>query len=552
MSDPYGYGAGGPAPDAPPPPPWAPAPEPPVGPPYSPHPPAEEWQRLDRRLLVISPLQVLRGFAVPIVFSLIGIGTQAGAWTLLLIPVSLVAAAVFGAIPWLTTSYRRTATQLELRTGWLNRKRLTAPLDRVRSVDLTASLIHRALGVTKVEIGTGVDDERITLEAVGVAEARRLQQELLDRARPGTPGVGTDVVPEQSLEGSPAAAADGGPAEEQLAVMSWSWLRFAPLNVTQMVVVLAACAGGFQFVDDLPFADVDHAQSAYEWVVGQVIVLVVAVALALGAVLWLVIALVGYVLQWSGFRLVRLRPANRPEETSLQLRAGLLTTRSTTVEERRVRGVELTEQALMRLARGGELATLATGVEEGTATVLPPCPADVAVAVGHDVLEAGSTAPLRMPLVAHGGAARRRAHVRWQRMPVVLTLVALGLTLGFDGPWWPPVLVAVLLGAFGVVGAEQSYRHLGHELTRRPDGTPWHLVVGSGGYNRVRTVLETDGVIGWVVRQSFFQRRLGLATLVATTAAGSESVDVRDVPLPEALRLADAATPGLLTPFRAA
>ena len=101
------------------------------------------------------------------------------------------------------------------------------------------------------------------------------------------------------------------------------------------------------------------------------------------------------------------------------------------------------------------------------------------------------------------------------------------------------------------MGAEQSYRHLGHALTHRPDGTPWHVVMGSGGYDRVRTVLETEGVIGWVVRQSFFQRRLGLATLVATTAAGPESVELRDVPLPEALRLADAATPGLLTPFRA-
>ncbi|HEY1134698.1 MAG TPA: PH domain-containing protein [Nocardioides sp.] len=546
MSDPYGYSAGTGAPV--------------TGPPTE---PADAWRRLDRRLLVISPLLVLRGFAIPIVLSLVGIGTQAGAWTLVLIPVSLVAAIVFGALPWLTTSYRRTATQFELRTGWLNKKRLTAPLDRVRSVDLTASLLHRVLGVTKVEIGTGVDDERMTLEAIDVAAARRLQQELLERSRPGAAPDGAGVAAEGSgaAYGVSGTVTPAGPpgevpgpsstAEEELAALSWSWLRFAPLNVAQMVIVLGACAGAFQFVDDLPFADLDHAQSAYDWVAGQVLVLVAVVALVVAAVLWLVVALVGYVLQWAGFRLVRLRPPGRPEETSLQLRAGLLTTRSTTVEERRVRGVRLTEQALMRLAGGGELATLATGVEQGTATVVPPCPAPVAVTVGHDVLQATDTAPLRVPLVAHGGAARRRAHLRWQRLTVVLALVALGLTLGFDGPWWPPVVTAVLLGLFGVVGAEQSYRHLGHALTHRPDGTPWHLVVGSGGYDRVRTVLETDGVIGWVVRQSFFQRRLDLATLVATTAAGPESVELRDVPLPDALRLADAATPGLLSAFRA-
>jgi putative membrane protein len=62
-------------------------------------------------------------------------------------------------------------------------------------------------------------------------------------------------------------------------------------------------------------------------------------------------------------------------------------------------------------------------------------------------------------------------------------------------------------------------------------------------------MLGTDGIIGWNLRRSFFQRRAGLATLTATTAAGRQRYEVPDVPSAEALRLADAATPGLLTPF---
>ena len=69
---------------------------------------------------------------------------------------------------------------------------------------------------------------------------------------------------------------------------------------------------------------------------------------------------------------------------------------------------------------------------------------------------------------------------------------------------------------------------------------------GAGALQRTRTVLERDGIIGWVVRQSWFQRRVGLATLVATTAAGPESVVVVDLPLAQAIALADAATPGML------
>ena len=73
--------------------------------------------------------------------------------------------------------------------------------------------------------------------------------------------------------------------------------------------------------------------------------------------------------------------------------------------------------------------------------------------------------------------------------------------------------------------------------------------MGSGLLARVRTVLETDGIIGWVVSQSWWQRRIGLADLVATTAAGNERVLVRDVRLDVGVALAQSATPGLLTDF---
>jgi hypothetical protein len=41
------------------------------------------------------------------------------------------------------------------------------------------------------------------------------------------------------------------------------------------------------------------------------------------------------------------------------------------------------------------------------------------------------------------------------------------------------------------------------------------------------------------VRRSFFQRRAGLATLIATTAAGRHRYSIPDVPVDEAWRIAD-------------
>ena len=173
--------------------------------------------------------------------------------------------------------------------------------------------------------------------------------------------------------------------------------------------------------------------------------------------------------------------------------------------------------------------------------VLPPCPRDVAVGVGGAVLE--SAGPLTLPLVEHGPRARRRAWFRQLRGALVVVVVAAVAAWWFDVSWvWVAALAVALLVVAALVG-EASYRHLGHTVTDR------HLVAGSGDLARVRTVLETDGIIGWVFAQSWWQRRIGLTDLVATTAAGDERVLVRDVRLDVAVALADRATPALLTPF---
>ena len=74
-------------------------------------------------------------------------------------------------------------------------------------------------------------------------------------------------------------------------------------------------------------------------------------------------------------------------------------------------------------------------------------------------------------------------------------------------------------------------------------------MVRSGSLNRRRDALETDGVIGWNLRATWFQRRAGLTTLVATTSGGRQAVTAIDIPEPVALALAHAAHPHLIGQF---
>ena len=118
---------------------------------------------------------------MPVVVALVGVSQSDMRWWPFFLPLAILAPLALGAIPWLTTHYRLTEAQIQVRSGLLNKTTSTAPLDRVRSVDLEASLLHRVLGLQKVQIGTGVDDDRITLDALAAADAQALRTTLLRR-----------------------------------------------------------------------------------------------------------------------------------------------------------------------------------------------------------------------------------------------------------------------------------------------------------------------------------------------------------------------------------
>ena len=75
------------------------------------------------------------------------------------------------------------------------------------------------------------------------------------------------------------------------------------------------------------------------------------------------------------------------------------------------------------------------------------------------------------------------------------------------------------------------------------------MITSQGTLVRRRSILATEGIIGWRIHQSWFQRRQGLVTLTATTAAGRQHYEARDVPMAQALAVAAAATEDLVRPF---
>jgi putative membrane protein len=449
-------------------------------------------------------------------------GDSGGLWGVvgLAVPVTL------GIARYLTTSYRITSSRVEVRRGLLNKRVVSAPLDRVRTVDVAASPIHRLLGLVTLRIGTGQGggkpEERLSLDGLTAPAAAELRARLL-HASP--------VAPSATSDGAPLDPAD---RPRVVLRLDLGWVRFAPFTTSGIVIAGAALgllAQSFRTLELTPSVDLDRLER-----LGAIVLVVVGI---LGIVVtFCVLAVVGYLLTNFGFQLTHTGAGG-----AWHLRRGLFTTRETTLDDARVGGVSIGEPLGLRLAHGARLSAIVTGLDrkqQGSSVLVPPAPRAEVDRVAAEVL--GHARPVTGDLVRHGPSARRR---RWTRAMVPAGLVALAAAFtSYAVSWWFLLLVAGAL-VLGALLARDRWQGLGHALV---DG---HLVASSGSLDRRREALQTPSVIGWNLRATWFQRRVGLTDLVATTAGGRQRVRVLDLDVQSAVDLATAATPGLLDQFHA-
>ncbi|MGV9315475.1 PH domain-containing protein [Streptomyces sp. NPDC003691] len=449
-------------------------------------------------------------------------------WLHVSVPVPVLAVVVYEAFRWFKTSYRLTPEKLELRTGVLIRSHRSIPRHRVRSVDISANPVHRMFRISALKVGTGhrvsaTDNSVLVLDALDVRDSEVLRRDLVRRT---------------------ALAAED---RDTLAVIDWKWLRFAPLSVWALVLGLSAVGGTYEVLD-IVGAEPDTVliPQLFSWL-STVDLLPVITAGVLGVLLVGAVGSLGlYVEMWWDFRLLR------EPNGALRAARGLFVTRSVTLEEERLRGVEIAEPLLLRWGGGAYTYAVATGsgtVEEevsiyNTSALLPPAPIADAHRVAAAVLREEEDPTAAVRLVPHTRHALSR-RLRW----AFFIGTGLGGLLVFLGVLLTDVLIhigwitALVVYVAGALFAFDAARNLGHGITGR------YLVTRHGSMKRRTIALRRDGVIGWKVTQWAWHRRSGLCKVTATTAGGRGAYDVKDVLMPEGLRFADEAVPGLLDGF---
>ncbi|SNR47368.1 PH domain-containing protein [Blastococcus mobilis] len=480
-------------------------------------PPPAIGRRTSPRIVLVhtATFRQARQFVPAIIPVVAATGLGGGTITVvaLVIGVTLLSLAT-AAISWWRFTYLDGPAAVVVTRGLLSRSVRTVPNDRIRGVEVEAGPLHRLFGLVRVRIdaaaGSADKDEELVIDGVSRAEGDRLRVAVLTH------------------RSTPPPAEHGEPESDELfARFDNRWLLYAPLVGSYLAVPLAGVGALLRLAQELPERfrpDVDGVEIS-----GLQMLLAV---LGLSLVLLLGGSIIGAAVVNWGFRLTRQRG-------SLVATRGLVTRRHTELEIDRIRGWTLSEGLGMRWVRAARVSALVTGLGDAArrGQLLPMGPRDEGRALGVRLV------PDPGPLLRHPRAARRRQIVRALVSGAVVTTAGAVVTL-LLGSWW--VLAAGLtMLVLGVPIGLGRYAALGHAA----GGTSF--AVRSGWVVREEAVLQRRAVVGWQVRQSPFQRRAGLATVLACVGAGRGGYAAVDMAAAEVARFTAAASDDWAATFTA-
>jgi putative membrane protein len=411
-------------------------------------------------------------------------------------------------VAWEVAYYRRfdyelTPESLDIRSGVFSRREREIPLRRVQNVDVTRSFIARLLGIAEVDVETaGGGSTEANLRFVGREEAERLQTEVRERRAKlrEREAEGSESTGKGAAEGDEEAAAV--PEEETLFELSqrdlalYGVLSFDPRllsGVAALIPFLAPALDGTGGIQTL----------------GWVVLGVIAVLGAL--VLWAASAAARMV-RFYGFRLWRVGDDLRYERGLFQRRDG-------TIPLSKLQTVAVEENVLMRRYDCASLAVETAGYSPGSS---PSGGSEAAIPIASraDVLDLAQ----RLEPFDDFDLSRPPERARKRYVRRYLIVGALAIAVGYlvsrfvvAFPWY--ALVPLL--ALAWPAARRAHATRGYDLGSS------HAITQSGFWRRSTRIVPYDRVQTVIRRQTVFQRRWDLASVVVDTA-GSRSISTSD------------------------
>ncbi|WP_458188343.1 PH domain-containing protein [Haladaptatus sp. NG-WS-4] len=457
---------------------------------------------------------VTRGVSVASTLFFVGIAIAGAVESLDVLLVSaLVVVGLLLTVGWEYAYYQRfeyllTDTSLDIDSGVVSRRRREIPLRRVQNVDIHRNVVQRTLGIASVGLETaGGGGTEASLRFVSYEEARRLQREIQRRKR----GVRGDDTEDADTRPEPETELLYEISSEELLLLSAISIEPRVFGLVFLVV---------------PFLT-DAADSFGEltFLLGVVQILVSAV------VLWVASAMVTFA-RYYDFRLTRV-------EDELRYERGLLQRYDGSIPLDKIQTLTLRENPLMRYMGYVTLSVETAGYAPGQGPS-GGSEAAVPIAVRARVLGlAHSLESFEDPTFERPPSrTRRRYVVRYALVVGGLAAVAYGFdwATGLLDFWY----VVAALVVFAPVAGHYQWIHRGYFVGDE------HVVTRNGFWRRTTHVVPYYRVQTVIQRETLFQRRWRLATVVVDTASsvglGGQNARATDVDRDDASELRELVT----------
>ena len=401
---------------------------------------------------------------------------------LALVPLGAILGAAYGVAYYVRYEYDLAGGVLSIRSGVVGRREREIPLRRVQNVDVRQSLLQRLLGLAVVSV------EKEGVDATGGPS-------------PVTEPAVRTLFSIGDVELGVYALTSFQPSSLLFLVFA---VPFGWQTASSIVLRLAAPLGGPTSI----------APAALATVAGLTLAVVGALVAALGT--WAFSALLT-LLGYHGFTLGR-------AGDDLVYERGLLRRYSGSIPLSKVQTLTLVEHVLARRLGYAGLRVETAGYSAGgggggqnssrPASAVPLATRERALALARSI-EPFDELEFERPSTV----ARRRYAVRYLLVVLVLTgvaygvgrlLAAVGVAAGLE--YWPAPLLALPLVP---VAAHLKWTNRGHHLG------PDHVAIREGFWRRRTRIVPYYRLQTVETRRTVFQRRLGLASVVADTASSS-------------------------------
>ncbi|WP_430788654.1 PH domain-containing protein [Virgibacillus flavescens] len=234
----------------------------------------------------------------------------------------VVVALLVSTLSWYRYTYRLEEEELRIEYGIFIRKKRYISKNRIQSIDLTQSVVHRMFKLVRVNIetaGSGTGAEA-SLKAVKLSAGEKLRKELKTNQ--------SSVIEEtESQEES-----------DQALVKKITTRRLFLAGTTSGSIGIIFVLFSVLFSEIEQFVPDDYYETTFETIISYSIVLLAIMVLALILLLW-VMGIAGTMIKYGNFTI-------RKNEDELYITRGLLEKKQTTIPIKRIQAVGVNESLL--------------------------------------------------------------------------------------------------------------------------------------------------------------------------------------------------------------